>query len=728
MHVRNPVRPPLIAALALACAFTAGPLGYKFAVAQSGAPQVDPPARVGRIARLLGSVSFHGAEQIEWQDATTNYPVTSGDAVWTQPNSAATIDIGSSHLALDQSTEFDFDIVDDHNLQATEPQGVLFLRVRVLPAGDLYRITTPRGAVVITAPGAYELVAGDANHPTLITVVEGSARIDSTGASLTLGAHQTGRIEGDSRFAVSVGPAANDRFLTACLDEERQTLHPSGANRVVAPTVVTQMSGGDALASTGSWASSSTYGQIWYPPVEASWVPYRDGHWGYVAPWGWTWIDDAPWGFAPFHYGRWVQDGPRWGWIPVERGAPVQQQQAPVYAPALVSFISVGVAVGVALSPGGDAGRNPSERDGRGSVGWVPLGPRETYVPPYRTSERYLRAVNVSNVTSVTNISNVTNVTTVNNLVNRRAATVVPVDAMTASEPVRARVEPLNARALAAARPQRATVVQPTTATIGVTPVVAKEMHLAAPTMPVPTHRAAPGPVVPSPAATPIIVQSRPASMPSAAVTPAGGPRPNANATAPNAARPATVALPVLRAATPAAPAHPQAGGTAVVAPIAVGQTSPAGQPAVPAPSGMKPPAPPLAPTAATPSAAEPKAALPPAAPIPPVVMPVAPVPVHNGVVPAPSATPQPPLPQAAKPAISAPIAAPVPNTAKPEPPAAHPAPPPHAARPVAPQPMPAPKVAAPPPPAIVAAPPVVIPPAAKPPAPEKLDEPPKQR
>ena len=34
--------------------------------------------------------------------------------------------------------------------------------------------------------------------------------------------------------------------------------------------------------------------------------PYSTGHWAWVRPWGWTWVDDAPWGFAPFHYGRWV--------------------------------------------------------------------------------------------------------------------------------------------------------------------------------------------------------------------------------------------------------------------------------------------------------------------------------------------------------------------------------------------------------------------------------------
>ena len=49
------------------------------------------------------------------------------------------------------------------------------------------------------------------------------------------------------------------------------------------------------------------YGTVWFPHVTiVGWAPYRYGHWAWISPWGWTWVDDAPWGFAPFHYGRWV--------------------------------------------------------------------------------------------------------------------------------------------------------------------------------------------------------------------------------------------------------------------------------------------------------------------------------------------------------------------------------------------------------------------------------------
>ena len=650
----------------------------------------DPPARVGRMARLLGTVSFRGVEQPEWQAAAMNYPVTSGNSFWTEPSSAAEVDIGPARLALDQSTQFDIETLDDHALQATQAQGATFLRVRAMEAGDIYRITTPRGAVVITQPGAYGIIAGDRDHPTFVTVVEGAARIDSTSASLTLGPRQTGRIEGEDRFAVSVGPAIMDPFVTARLAQERALVRPVAA-RMAPPPIVGQMTGGDALARDGNWASSPTYGQIWYPPVQASWVPYRDGHWGYVAPWGWTWIDDAPWGFAPFHYGRWVQDGRRWGWIPAERSTPGRLRAPPVYAPALVSFISIGI--GGAIAPGNDRGRNPGGPDGRGSVGWVPLGAREAYVPPYRASERYVRAVNVGNVTNVTNINTVTNVTTINNLANRNAVTVVPAAAMTTSRPIRAQAQQVDQRALAGARRERAAPVQPTTGTLGVTPAVARRLELRGPATAVVRAGPAPGPVAPAAVVPAVVVQS-----PAPAATPAepgsrrpGGGRPERQAPA----LPAAVSLPVLRQAPPDAPPHPQAVAPSV--PVAPALTPPpAGR--VPAPPAVLPreavPVPPIT------MPGRPAAPAPPppplvAVPAPPVAVPVVParpLPADRpaGAVVAPPAASAPPL--GAAPAPVQPFvapAAPAEVVAPPAPPRVAPGAAPAVVAPLAPVPPP---------------------------------------
>jgi hypothetical protein len=100
--------------------------------------------------------------------------------------------------------------------------------------------------------------------------------------------------------------------------------------------------GYEDLDDNGDWRDDSNYGHVWFPNrVAAGWAPYHEGHWDWISPWGYTWVDDSSWGYAPFHYGRWVTVGGRWGWV----AGPVAVRA--VYAPALVVFIGGG---GVALA------------------------------------------------------------------------------------------------------------------------------------------------------------------------------------------------------------------------------------------------------------------------------------------------------------------------------------------------------------------------------------------
>jgi hypothetical protein len=143
-----------------------------------------------------------------------------------------------------------------------------------------------------------------------------------------------------------------------------------------------EMTGAEDLDDNGQWTTHPEYGAVWTPTtVVAGWAPYRYGHWAWVRPWGWTWIDDASWGFAPFHYGRWFYWGSRWCWAP---GTYVRR---PVYAPAMVAWVG-GPHLSVSVSVG-----QP--------VGWVPLAPREAYYPAYRVSPVYIKQVNVTHVTVV---------------------------------------------------------------------------------------------------------------------------------------------------------------------------------------------------------------------------------------------------------------------------------------------------------------------------------------
>jgi hypothetical protein len=228
--------------------------------------------------------------------------------------------------------------------------------------------------------------------------------------------------------------------------------------------------GYDDLDDNGGWRPVPGYGMVWFPHSAAGgWAPYHYGHWAYIAPWGYTWVDDAPWGFAPFHYGRWINAGGGWGWVPCPPrpvvAGPVYIQ--PVYAPALVAWIG-GPHFGIGIAVGGVG------------VGWFPLGPREVYVPSYPVSRNYVNNVNVSNTTVNTTVVNnyytnvivnktvnVTNVTYVNQRVPG-AVVATTQQAFSSGQPVAHNVVHVNASEVASAPvnamtppavPQRAAVL-----------------------------------------------------------------------------------------------------------------------------------------------------------------------------------------------------------------------------------------------------------------------------
>jgi len=217
-----------------------------------------------------------------------------------------------------------------------------------------------------------------------------------------------------------------------------------------------EVTGYEDLDDYGRWRYVAGYGNVWIPAgVPEGWAPYRYGHWVWVHPWGWTWVEDEPWGFAPFHYGRWAYVPGGWCWVP----GPVVVR--PVYAPALVAFV------------GGGSGFHFSLAIGGGGVGWFPLAPGEVYVPPYRVSPTYVNNVNVTNttvnVTKVTNVSNtystnnntnINHITYVNQRVNN-AVTVVSHDTFVNARPVSRNVVQLSPKEVAEAPVTHAAPVQP---------------------------------------------------------------------------------------------------------------------------------------------------------------------------------------------------------------------------------------------------------------------------
>ncbi len=550
------------------------------AQAEANGPQADPPSIAGQLTRLSGAVSFHTADETTWQPADPNYPITSGNALWTEPGAGASVVFGANRIAMDGATELDVNTLDQHRLVAAVPQGTVFLNLRNVQPGDEVSVATPRGTVTIGQPGVYEIASGDQATPTRVTVQQGAAQVYGSGVSSLVQAGQTATITGSSPFVAALGPAQNDPFLAAQF--AAAPMPPQGG--VAPPVQVAQMTGGSELEDVGSWQNSPQYGTVWYPPVSPGWVPYQDGHWAWVAPWGWTWVDNAPWGFAPFHYGRWIMVGPRWAWVPVAPGVVVSYAEPPVYAPALVAFFGIGVVVGAVIASG-----RP--------VGWCPLAPYEPYHPWYHASPAYVRNVNrvyVRNVNTI-NVNEMYRTTSINRFANHNAVTVVNSQVMSGSRQVRENLQHGGPGQFDGAHPFTSAPVHPTTATAGLTPNVARQYGMT----PVRPQRPAPGPVVrPAPAGAPVPLRP-PGGAPVVhpAITGPGGTRPAPGPSAPNPSAPgATLHGPtnpaVQRPLAPPAPQAPRApqATPAPQAPHAPGPQAPSRPGAVPQGGAPQPP------------------------------------------------------------------------------------------------------------------------------------------
>ncbi|AMR82405.1 branched-chain amino acid ABC transporter substrate-binding protein [Cupriavidus nantongensis] len=340
-------------------------------VADAAQQQADPSSRIATLTAVDGNLSFAPAGSDAWAAAGLNRPVTTGDRLWLEPGGRAELHAGTVALRLGGATAASILNLDDSTTQVKLTQGTLQVRVRALPAGQTVEIDTPNLAFVPREPGDYRLDVAPDGSTTTVTMRHGSAVVYGDSRTIELQRGDRMRFAGTDLADAGGGPVADDAFdrWTAARDAREDASQS-------ARYVPREMPGYAALDGYGDWQEDPGYGAIWFPRVvSAGWVPYSAGHWAWIAPWGWTWIDDAPWGFAPSHYGRWAYVGSRWGWVPGPR-------VRPCYAPALVAFV-------------GAAGPGWSVRVGSGpGVAWYPLGPRDAYRPVYRASPTYVARIN----------------------------------------------------------------------------------------------------------------------------------------------------------------------------------------------------------------------------------------------------------------------------------------------------------------------------------------------
>jgi Family of unknown function (DUF6600) len=396
---------------------------------RSAAPQhaagsltaLPPAARVGRVSLVAGKVEYRGPGDAQWSPATINDPVATGTALRTDGQARAEIRIGTDTVDLAESTEITLSRLDRAIAEIAVKEGRIDLDIRRFERGESIQIDIPRGGVWVLDSGRYDIDAGSGNGLTRIAALTGNARFVGSGADLSIAA--------GSRLALDSAGPKTAKMETAAKDDFAKWCEARGVDdsRLAAPYFVSRdMTGYAALDGAGDWRATDKYGEVWVPTaLPATWTPYRDGHWRWLAPWGWSWVDDQPWGFATSHYGRWLYGDGHWSWVPGKLTA------HPVWAPAVVAFL-------------GTPGVGLSYADGSGpAIAWFPLAPGEIYWPSYTRDLDYIRAINRGDAADLDAIridangeppAEITNA----HFANRAFASVVPRTVFTAGQPIAA--------------------------------------------------------------------------------------------------------------------------------------------------------------------------------------------------------------------------------------------------------------------------------------------------
>jgi len=330
--------------------------------------QGDPPAEVARVSSMLGNVSLEPASVDQFSAAQVNDVLTSGDRVYADAGANAELETGELAVRMGQQTDLTITAMTDQLEQFGLAQGEVHLRSFALPLGTTVELDTPNAAVTVLQPGDVRVDVAPDGGTTTVEVVSGQAQVDGNGFQQVLEPGQRVQLSGSNPVSAQELDVATPDGLDGFSNDRDAAYENAGQGEeaYMNPETI----GAEDLSANGDWETDADDGAVWYPTaVAVGWAPYSFGHWVWVAPWGWTWVDSYAWGFAPFHYGRWIHKGSRWGWIPGSTAV------RPVYSPAMVAFVG-----------------------GAGLTAWFPLGPHETYVPWYHASPLYENRVNVSNL------------------------------------------------------------------------------------------------------------------------------------------------------------------------------------------------------------------------------------------------------------------------------------------------------------------------------------------
>jgi uncharacterized protein DUF6600 len=288
----------------------------------------DVTARVARISYVEDDVQIHRAGSDDWEKATMNLPLVEGDEIATTAFAKLEIQFDSrTFLRVPEKSLVRIVTLQDSGVALSVPQGSVSIRVYDFDKDRSYfEVDIPNSTVAIERSGSYRIDTGDKDsYEAHIRVTDGGqARIysDTSGFTLRSDRAATVYLAGvrASEWDTFDASAFSDSFDDWTLDRDKaiaKRLRDSFYDKYYDRDIY----GAEDLTDYGEWTYSRSYGYVWRPfgsslQGYSDWSPYRYGHWRWLSPFGWTWINDEPWGWATYHYGRWVWDSNGWVWSP----------------------------------------------------------------------------------------------------------------------------------------------------------------------------------------------------------------------------------------------------------------------------------------------------------------------------------------------------------------------------------------------------------------------------
>src|SRR3954449_9221080 len=91
-------------------------MNYRMLVSLAAAAALwgqDAPGRAARLSYVFGAVSFRPGIAEEWAPATVNYPLSTGDHLWTGAGAQAEVTVGLTAIQLAPETGFFLSWLDD---------------------------------------------------------------------------------------------------------------------------------------------------------------------------------------------------------------------------------------------------------------------------------------------------------------------------------------------------------------------------------------------------------------------------------------------------------------------------------------------------------------------------------------------------------------------------------------------------------------------------------------